>query len=130
VRARPLLAVALVLAFTASPAAAQTPRSGGIVLAFLEAADRGDVEAALARLDESVAVTRPDGIVLIGKAEVGPFLAEFPRPIEVWDRDSIGRGRYEARITAGGEPLLLRFRGIQGVIAAIVIEHDLVKPSV
>jgi hypothetical protein len=119
------VAVALVVLVSA-PAQAQQ-RSGSTVLGFLDAVDRVDIDAALFRVLAEVEVTLPDGTLLFGKEELRPYLEEFPRPIEIREHRNLRRMAYEAKISAGGMPLLLTFRGMLG-IAAVRIEEDPPSP--
>jgi hypothetical protein len=112
----------LLIVLVSAPAQAQQ-RGGSTVLGFLDAVDRSDIDAALFRVLDDVEVTLPDGTMLFGKEELRPYLEEFPRPIEIREHRNLRRMAYEAKITAGGMPLLLTFRGMLG-IAAIRIEED------
>jgi hypothetical protein len=123
-RAGIALCTVLILSALALPAQAQTPRSGGTVVSFLAAVDRHEIDAALALLHDEVVLIGPYGDVWAGGEAVRQFLEDFPRPIHIRDRRPLGRGRYEAHICAGGTPLHLSFRGINGLIAEILIMHE------
>jgi len=115
------------LAFLLRPhqATAETPRSGEIVRRFLEALDRADLETALALLAPDITLTLPDGVVLAGRGNVAPYLEASPRPVIVQDRHFIGRGTYQASVTAGGTPLNLHFLGVSGQIFSITLTESL-----
>lgn len=116
-----LAALMLVVAMPSTVAGQQ--RSGSTVLEFLAAIDRGDIDAALFRVLPTVEVTLLDGTVVTGKDELRPHLEDFPRPVVILEHRNLRRMAYEARITAGGTPLKLTFRGMVG-IAGFVIEMD------
>jgi hypothetical protein len=127
------LAALIALPLRAAPAAdaqRRDPRegSGAIVKEFLAALDRGDVDGALARCVANVEVELADGTLHRDPAAVRGYLAAFPRPVEVRDTLPWGGRRFEARVTAGGVPLLLTFQGSDGAIAYLFVEPDPTVP--
>ena len=118
-----LLALGCVLAPGARDAQAQQ-WSGRVARAFLAAVSDGDLDAAMALVADEVELQTPAGDVIQGAAAVREYLAALPHPIESGDVLPWGGQKIEARVTAGGVPLLFIFDGGGGVIVFIDIQFD------
>lgn len=93
---------------------------------FLLAVDRGDIDAALALMDDVPRITPAGGVTIAGRDAVGSYLACFPRPIVILSAEpgASGSRRFTARIHASSESFTLSFRGARGLIAWIEVEQS------
>lgn len=120
-------AVAFILLLVTGPASAEQDgrmNSGATVIEFLGALDRGEIDAALAKWTPNLEVALHTGEVYATVEEVRAYFERLPRPIEVVAVLPWGGRRIEARVLAGGEPLLLTFQGADGAIAYMYVEPD------
>jgi hypothetical protein len=124
-----VLSTALAVALPAQPTGAEAG-SGRVVKEFLEALNRGDIEATLRSWSANPELEVAGVGVFVGIEAVRDYLAAFPRPIDVVSTLAWGGRRYEARILADGKPLLLTFQGSEGVIVYLYVEPDPTPPTV
>lgn len=99
-------------------------RSGRVVREFLAALDQGDLDTALARCVSNLEIETADGMTYTTPEAARAYLTAFPRPVKIVAALPWGGRRYEARVLAGGTPLLLTFQGADGSIAYIYVEPD------
>jgi hypothetical protein len=98
--------------------------SGATVQEFLAALDRGEIDAAMAKWTPNPEVALHTGEVYTSVEEVRAYFERFPRPVEIVAVLPWGGRRIEARVLAGGEPLLLTLQGADGAIAYMYVEPD------
>lgn len=108
----------------AAPPARAEAGSGRVVKEFLDALGRGDAEGAMRYWSANPELESAETGVLVGWDAVRDYLAALPLPLEVVSTLAWGGRRYEARILAGGTPLLLTFQGGDGLITYVYIEPD------
>ena len=123
---RPAALIAVLLLFPAPARAQQVDRmnSGATVKEFLAALDRGEIDAALAKWVPNPEVALHTGELYTSVEGVRAYFERFSRPVEIVAVLPWGGRRIEARVRAGGEPLLLTFQGADGAIAYMYVEPD------
>jgi hypothetical protein len=129
---RMIVSLAMLSAAVAPVVAQQNEQmgSGRTVREFLAALDQGDIDGALAKWVANPEVELYTGERYTTLDEVRAYFETFPRPVEVRDTLPWGGRRFEARVLAGGTPLLLTFQGADGAIAYMYVEPDLDAESV
>ena len=111
--------------FAPDPRKAQAQQwSGRVARAFLAAVSEGHLDTAVALVAFEVELQTPAGEVIRGAAEVRAYATALPQPIESGDVLPWGGQKLEARVTAGGVPLLFIFDGGGGVIVFIDIQLE------
>ncbi len=113
-----------IVSLGASGGARAQQGSGRVVLAFIDALARNDMDAVMTLLVAEPEVQTPEGETIHGSEAVRAYLAALPRPIELGVTLPWGGRKYEAHVTADGASLVFIFDGAEGFIAFIDIRAD------